>query len=121
AFHAGHSLSVSASQPGLGKLPAIVVSNMCSPYALPLFGPRKYQRINPTSGSTTTSTIHSAFFSLEAELCAMLMIAQTSPASTSRPHRLLIPISMFLVPFFARRQVYAWASAQSVRNQTFIQ
>ena len=31
ARHAGHSLSVSASQPGFGKLPAIVVSNMLSP------------------------------------------------------------------------------------------
>jgi ABC-2 type transport system permease protein len=38
------------------------------PYVLPSRGPRKYHRIKPSSGSSTTTRVQISFFSLEAEL-----------------------------------------------------
>jgi len=38
------------------------------PYVLPSLGPRKYHRIKPSSGSSTTTMIQSSFFSLETAL-----------------------------------------------------
>jgi len=68
----------------------------CAPYALlPFRGPSKYHKINPSSGSSTTAMIQINFFSLETELCKILMIAQISPASISRPQRLLYPMFIF--------------------------
>ena len=61
------------------------------PYALPSRGPRKYQRINPNTGRSTTAIVQISFFSLEAELWKILIIAQISPASISTPHRLWYP------------------------------
>ena len=64
-------------------------------YAFPSRGPRKYHRIKPSSGSSTTAIIQINFFSLETELCKMLITAQISPASISRPQRPLYP--MFII------------------------
>jgi hypothetical protein len=58
--------------------------------AAPERGPRKYQMIKPTTGRMTTSTIHSAFFSLDALLPKILMIAHMSATRINRP---MIPLN----------------------------
>jgi len=72
-------------------------------YALRPRGPRKNQRIKPSNGSSTTTSIQSSFFSLEAELWKIFMIAQISPASMSRPKMPLYPKFITVVPFLFRR------------------
>src|ERR1019366_6871062 len=57
------------------------------PYALRSRGPRKYHRIKPSSGSSTTAIVQINFFSLETELWKILIIAQRSPANISTPKR----------------------------------
>jgi len=69
-----------------------------SRYALPSRGPRKNQRIKPSTGSSTTATIQINFFSFEAELWKILIIAQISPTSIKRPKTLLYPKFIIFVP-----------------------
>jgi hypothetical protein len=82
-----------------------------SQYELPLYalrsrGPRKNQRIKPSNGSSTTTSIQSSFFSFEAELWKIFMIAQISPASMSRPKIPLYPKFITVVPFLFRRSAH---------------
>jgi hypothetical protein len=84
---------------------------MATPYSqceLPLYalrsrGPRKNQRIKPSNGSSTTTIIQSSFFSFEAELWKIFMIAQMSPANTSRPNMPLYPKFITVAPFLFRK------------------
>src|SRR4029078_9005690 len=109
-----------ASPASAGCLQSSSRTSVLPDYALPLRGPRKYHRISPRRGSTTTSTIHSAFFSFEAELCAICSTAHTSATSISRPQIPLHPTFISDVRSLVLRQVYAWALAQTVANQTFV-
>ena len=72
-------------------------------------------RINPNTGRSTTAIVQISFFSLEAELWKMLIIAQISPASISTPHRLLYPkfiisYSLRVMPSASIAFVAAWCT-----------
>ena len=69
-----------------------------SHYALRSRGPRKNQSIKPNTGSSTTAIIQINFFSFEAELWKILIIAQISPTNTRRPKTLLYPKFIIFVP-----------------------
>jgi len=67
-------------------------------------GPRKNQRIKPSTGSSTTATIQISFFSFEAALWKILIMAQISPISIRRPKMPLYPKFIILLPsLFSRR------------------
>ena len=82
------------------RLPAGRLAAKCNlaRYAPRLRGPRKNQRIKPSTGSSTTAMIQISFFSFEAELWKTLIIAQISPISITRPKTLLYSKFIIWVP-----------------------
>ena len=75
-----------------------LISRPLTRYALRSRGPRKNQRIRPSTGSSSTAIIQISFFSFEAELWKILIIAQISPISIRRPKTPLYPKLIILVP-----------------------
>lgn len=91
------SFSSTDSLAALGRTRLAAKCNLTR-YAPRLRGPRKNQRIKPSTGSSATAIIQISFFSFEAELWKILIIAHISPVSIRRPKTPLYPKFIILVP-----------------------